>query len=444
MTRKEKRELKKQNKAIKDLLKVIKAYFNQLIPNMKNVKDERHGSYTIYNPAELLLPMLMADTMTIGNMRGMTESFNTDICIENFKKLLGSEEISELPHHDTINNFLKKLKNEELEKLKKYMIKQIFKKRSFEKYRFRNNYWLIAVDATGLYSFDKAHCEHCLTQTHVDEETGETTTYYYHNVLEAKLMVGECVFSIGTEFIENESRNISKQDCEIRAFKRLAKRIKKEYPRLPICLLADALYASKPVREICTINNWEYIIRFKKGCSSQITNEYTTIKEMTENIEIKNVEKDEKVYCYEWVNQVSYNEELLNLAELTISGESVNQHFWYMTSFNVTKSNIKNIIKTGRIRWKIENEGFNVQKNHGYELDHIYCHDYNAMKNHYLIIQMAHIIRQIYDHTSETVRQLKLSIKKESLRLLNSLTSHVITIQELYNIQESKTQLRLE
>ncbi|UZH06099.1 hypothetical protein [Heyndrickxia coagulans] len=48
-----------------------------------------------------------------------------------------------------------------------------------------------------------------------------------HHVLEAKLVVGDMVFSIASEFIENESENVSKQDCELKAFDRLAKKIKK-------------------------------------------------------------------------------------------------------------------------------------------------------------------------------------------------------------------------
>ena len=56
--------------------------------------------------------------------------------------------------------------------------------------------------------------------------------------LEAKLVVGDMVFSIDTEFIENEE-TYEKQDCELKAFKRLAKRLKKNYKRLPICILGD-------------------------------------------------------------------------------------------------------------------------------------------------------------------------------------------------------------
>ena len=69
------------------------------------------------------------------------------------------------------------------------------------------------------------------------------------------------VASIGSEFIENNGEDRKrqekmsaekiKQDCEIKAFIRLAGRIKKSFPRLPIMLLADSLYASKTVMDLC-------------------------------------------------------------------------------------------------------------------------------------------------------------------------------------------------
>lgn len=39
----------------------------------------------------------------------------------------------------------------------------------------------------------------------------------------------------------------------------------------------------------------------------------------------------------------------------------------WVTSLPVTKQNVAEIVACGRTRWKIENEGFNVMKNHGYE-----------------------------------------------------------------------------
>ena len=56
-----------------------------------------------------------------------------------------------------------------------------------------------------------------------------------------------------------------KQDCERKAFVRLAKKIKQRFPRLPILLMADSLYATKTVMDVCRECKWEYLIRFKDG-----------------------------------------------------------------------------------------------------------------------------------------------------------------------------------
>ena len=46
----------------------------------------------------------------------------------------------------------------------------------------------------------------------------------------------------------------------------------------------------------------------------------------------------------------------------------------FVTSLPVTKANVAEIVACGRARWKIENESFNVLKNHGYELEHNFGH----------------------------------------------------------------------
>jgi hypothetical protein len=38
------------------------------------------------------------------------------------------------------------------------------------------------------------------------------------------------------------------------------------------------------------------------------------------------------------------------------------------------EQNVAEIVACGRTRWKIENEGFNVMKNDGYEFEHNFSH----------------------------------------------------------------------
>jgi hypothetical protein len=280
-TRKEKREKEKEINFFEEFVNLQKHFFKDIFKNLKRVKDPRNKSYIEYETDVILFSMLLKNVFSIFSMSNMSEQFNKDECIENIAKVLGYEALEDLPHYDTKNNFLYALEAEEIEKIRDYMIKELFKKRSLEDYRLFNKYWCIAIDATGLFSFSEIHCEHCLKKEYKNKDAGEVErTVYYHNVLEAKLVVGDMVFSIATEFIENEDENVSKQDCETKAFKRLAKELKRKHPRLPICILGDSLYASEPVFKICDENGWKFLIRFKEGSIKSVAREFNIIKDL--------------------------------------------------------------------------------------------------------------------------------------------------------------------
>jgi hypothetical protein len=126
------------------------------------------------------------------------------------------------------------------------MVETLIRQKVLYPYRLCGRYFLVVIDGTGVLAFPERHCPHCLTMTH----HGHTT--YYHPVLEAKLVTYDgFVFSLMTEFVENPSAHPSKQDCELNAFYRLTDRLKRRFPRLPICLLLDGLFAGGPTFSIC-------------------------------------------------------------------------------------------------------------------------------------------------------------------------------------------------
>lgn len=140
--------------------------------------------------------------------------------------------------------------------------------------------WGSTGESTGLHTFHDKHCDHCLKRVYTNKGTGEKQTVYMHHVLEAKLVVGNMVFSVDSEFIENESEDVTKQDCELKAFHRLSKKIKQTFKRLPICILGDSLYACESVFSRCGEYKWKYLCRFKEGRIKSIASEFKSIKEM--------------------------------------------------------------------------------------------------------------------------------------------------------------------
>jgi len=426
-SRKQKREKLSEINFFGQFIKIKEHFFKELNSNLRRIKDPRHQSYVEYGADILIFTLIMKNASGLESMNKMTSEFNREECIENIAKALGYESLEELPHHDTINNFLKTLKSNELENIRDYMIKELFKKRCLEQYRLLDKYWIIAIDGTGIFSSNQKHCEHCLKKEFKNKETGEIErTEYFHSVLEAKLILGDMVFSIGTEFIENESEIYDKQDCEIKAFKRLAVKIKKKYPRLPICLLGDSLYACEPIFKICDENNWKYIFRFKEGRIKSLWADYQELK----NIEV-NQFKEQK-----WINDVFYGERLLNIMEVSIVEDDKTKDFVFVTDLKITEKKVERLVAAGRSRWKIENQGFNNQKNIRYNIEHACSQNYNAMKNHYLVVQIADILRQLLEKGSEVIKSLNAGIKEISSRLLDSFRREIITIEDITELNK--------
>ena len=97
----------------------------------------------------------------------------------------------------------------------------------------------------------------------------------------------------------------------------------------------------------------------------------------------------------------------------------------------ITEEKAEDFVETGRKRWLIENEGFNIQKNHRYMITHANSLDYNAMKNHYLITQIADILMQMYENGDKGVKELKYTIKRISEELLESMRKQKLETKDL-------------
>jgi hypothetical protein len=338
------------------------------------------------------------------------------------------------------------------------IIKALTHRNTFNDSRVRGKYWQVLIDGTTICSYNERHCEHCLFRRHKNKKGEVTRIEYYHSVLEAKLVLHEnLVFSICTIYIENEggipeerelwskdydepSHEKMKQDCELKAFYRLSNKLKTMYPRLSICITADGLYTCKQVFEICRDNNWHYILRFKEGCIRTLYESYNLARMRNPPDQSFSVVENGNVLDYFYENGFAYDEFIINVAECKDS--SVEYSFVFITDLKIDRDNCEKTIIYGRRRWRIENEGFKVQKQHGYYLKHMFSKDYNAMKIHYFLIQIAHAIGQLLDHGSDVMKILKLAKKHFHKKLLESFKAYILTVDDLiYAESPRKTRL---
>jgi hypothetical protein len=284
---------------------------------------------------------------------------------------------------------------------------------------------------------------------------------YYHNVLEAKIVTSNgFAFSLMTEFIENPGEKVSKQDCELKAFYRLAERLHKRFPRLPILLSMDGLFAGGPTLELCHRYGWKFMIVLKDGGLPYVNQEFAALSKLqTENRFSWRTGLDARVrQDYRWVDDIQYadsekREHTLNVVECLETkpdangGEGTNKFKW-ITNLKVTAGNVAPLANIGgRHRWKIENEGFNVQKNGGYGLEHAYSEDPTSAKVFYFLLQIAHLLDQLLQKGSLLKRALKQrlgSAKDLKFLILEAWRNHPVTKLVVEAILRARFQIRFD
>lgn len=437
MRKREKRERKKQDRGIVDFMMVTNHFFHSLKEWLLEMNDPRHPSYITYTQADLGYMAILKNICGQFSMREMEENFNEETCIDTLRVLSGNRQLDEMPHYDTLNYYLEKLSPECLSDLRKKMVTNLIRGKQFNRGRLLGKYWRVILDGTGLFCFKERHCKNCLCTTRKDEE-GKEIKLYYHKVLEAKIVLSDnVIISLGTEFIENENEEVSKQDCELNAGKRLLKKIKKSYPRLPICIQGDALYATEPFMKLCKeMYCWEYLFTQKNSRQKILYESFEWIKASEETIRQTGLCKEKGTGLYaNHVEEVAGKTQTMNVLEYeyetTDKEEKQRVRFQWVTSLEVTKRNLEEMILAGRGRWKIENEGFNNQKNGLYRIEHLNSRNSNAMKNHYLLTQILDILMQLYLSWNPYIRDLKQTIKNTSSRLLESFRRQTVTEEDV-------------
>jgi hypothetical protein len=432
-----------------ELRRTLHSYFPDFQRRLAQIADHRkrkeYSSNELLSAAIAMFIFKAQSRNAVNNDRRHSSEFTT-----NFKKLFNVD----LPHMDAVQDFFELLPPAELEMIKTDLIKRLIEKKVFYNNKILGHY-TVAVDGSGVISCDTDRFGCGLKQ---ESKNGKIT--YLYPVLEAKLVTetGFCI-SLATEWIINDSdQPYDKQDCELKAFKRLAQKLKKAFPRLPVCLLADALYANDPVMRICEDNEWKYIITLKEGSLPALQDCLGDDPPSQRNsfvyhpvCTVKNTTITQQFY---WVEDLLHKKHTLHYLQCkeTIghktTDEKVTTNFVRITNLGVNKATVKNLSKSGRLRWKIENEGFNEEKNNGYAMEHLYSRDsFNALQNYYQSMLIAHLLNQLVEHGCKLQELLKrftkLTLKYLWQQFLCTMKCQVLCEQTLIAIDSQKHQIRL-
>jgi hypothetical protein len=382
----------------------IRHYFPDFNKNLKNIPDFRSEDMSTYSVVHLLYLGLLMFFGHCGSRRQLRHESKTKAFHKNLLTLIDEDE-EHVADPDTMNYFLERLESCHLEEITSSLTHSLIRKRVLDRYRFEDQ-WRVALDATKIYNFKERHCPFC---TQVEHSDGNIS--YFHYVLEAKLVAGDFCFSLGTEFIENPDEPFDKQDCELKPAYRLLPKLKDKFPRLPICLLTDALYLNQNIIDICEKFNWSYFITFKEGAASVLIDQALTKIELKPENSCE-YKKGSIHKNYSWATDLEFKGHTVHALFCEGIEHQTEKKFAFVTDLRPNKENVRMFVNQGgRTRWKIENQGFNSQKNNGFELTHTYGLNDNAWKNYYFLAQIAHTLQQLYLYSD-----LHSRIRAEQLR----------------------------
>lgn len=312
-------------------------------------------------------------------------------------------------------------------------------------------YHIISSDGVQHFSSKAVSCSCCLEKKHKDG-----TCTYHHNMLCAALVHPKKreVFLMDMEPIIQQDGK-TKNDCELNAGKRLHKNLHEQYKayqkQYNFLIVEDALYANGPHIELLKDKGFDYVINVKPKSH----------KTLFKYIEGKRSRNELKTYTYsengirhqfEYVNNVALNNSYPDLRVnfihyIQTDSKGIKTVFTWITSIKVTRDRLMPLMRTGRSRWKIENEAFNTLKNLGYHFMHNFGHgkDHLSTMFAYLML-MAFYVDQLIQACCHIFQQIQANFKTkiklwESIKavfhttLMKSMNDIYFRIAKLYEFK---------
>lgn len=428
------------------LYKTVHHFFPQLPDWLDQLPDSRFQPMVEYHPRFLCWWGLLLFGLGLGSRRSADNDLRDPDCaiLHNLNLLAGTQQVS-LPVTKTLDHFIGHVGSAPFAQLLHQHTQRLIRMKALDDYRFQGDF-VVAVDGTGYLSFAHHHCSQCLTQKH-----SSGTVCYLHPVLEAKLLTASgLAVSLASEFIENPPGRSAtdyqehKQDCELKAFDRLAATLKAFFPQLHLCLNLDGLYACGRTFALCQAHHWNWVVTFKEGRLPDLWQEFQALLKLSPQQTLSTTLPDKTRRLYRWVEQLPYTDSekrswtlgAILCEETSSTGQKTT--FAWLTNLAVSRDRVIAIAEqVGRLRAKIENEGFNVQKNSGLNLEHVFSQNWDHAKAYYYLLQIGHLLMQLMHHNSlhralaqeyghKSVLALWGALKKIPQRLLEGLRYYLM------------------
>jgi hypothetical protein len=392
---------------------LLRALLPGAVAKLSRIEDPRDQ-----NRIEHSLPVLMlfGILMFLSHCKSRREA-NRDLARGSLLSLVGEfvPGAADMPHADTLARLLKDVGTDSIDRHYEGLVEVFIQSSQFRE--LNPGRFLVAVDGTQKFALRYPWDARALSRNAGDEEKERHCAYALESVL---ILENGMLLPLLTEILENPaeggggagapaaerkteaSEQAAKQDCETKAFHRLAQRLEKMLGKGRVTVVLDGIYASGPVVSRCQSYGWGYMIVLKKDSLKTVWEDFNGLQ----RIEKENAllaQWGERGQAYRWSNGLEYtyggNHKKLTLNVVTCTETWEEAHprsggkpkamvaeYAWLSSECLDKGNVFRLCtKVARARWRIEN-GFLVEKHQGYQYSHRYSYNWDVMKGfHYLM-----------------------------------------------------------
>lgn len=292
-----------RNEVVAETIRVFRTNLPVLLKRLSKIKDSRNPKKIKHKLTSLMIYGILTFVFQMSSCREANREMTRPMFWQNMTFFF--PELESLPHHDTLKRLLSDIDVNQIENLHVALIRQMIRKKKFTRYLIDNCY-PIAIDGTGKFKRNWLWDEECLERS-VKKNDGIQSQYHVY-VLEANLAFQNGMtiplMSEILSYTQGDTGN-DKQDCETKAFYRLAARLKKAFPALKIMLLFDGLYATGPVAETCRQNKWQFMIVLKEGSLPSVMTEFNSLCALEEKNRYTQ-KWGNRNQIFRWANDIDY------------------------------------------------------------------------------------------------------------------------------------------
>ena len=454
--------------AVSQQVKVYRAMLPVLLQRLSKIADPRNPRKLRHQLTVLMLYGILCFAFQMSSRREANRQMTRPMFEANLRQLF--PDLEELPHQDTLARLLARIEVDQIEQAHLDMIRQLIRSKKFRRYLIGGCY-PIAIDGTQKFTraqcWDAACLERKVGSKKAQEPHSEPPKQYYVYVLEANLAFANgMVIPLLSEVLsdlEGESPK-DKQDCEQRAFGRLAQRLKECFSHLPILLLLDGLYPNGPIIELCRQNNWDFMIVLQDDSLPTVWEEIEGLKKLEPPKQWSQNWGDRR-QRFQWFNDLDYvyadpttqrpRKHRLHVVICEESWEEIapqstalvqktSRHVW-ISAEPLHRGNVHSRCNLGaRHRWGIES-GLLVEKHHGYQYEHCFSYTWEAMRGYHYLMRLGHALNVLARYSAALAKYVRdLGVRGLIDFVRQSLANPWLKVEELQQIATAPCQIRLE